>query len=115
MKACLQYWVRASLLAVMVALGMAPFGVRAESVTSAQAIADITLSAGAEDCCGAEAAMAHPAKCLSICDAGQAVLSGAIECLLPPVSNVWPAPDIGADTRFADLEPHPPKDFSGTI
>jgi hypothetical protein len=115
MKAGLRYWGRVCLLVALILQGTAPLDLRAEGMAGALTIAKTGLSAAAEDCCGPEASQ-HADECLPLCSTGgQAVLPATIELPLTSAQGFRPLPGIGADNRFADLEPDPPRPTSKTI
>lgn len=112
MKAGLLYWGRACLLLALVLQGTAPLELRAEGMAGALTITETGLSAAAEDCCGPQASQ-HAHECLPLCGTGsQAVLPAIIELLPASTEGFRPLPGIGADNRFADLEPDPPRPTS---
>jgi hypothetical protein len=110
MRADVGHRARACLLTALVVLGVIALGLQVGGRSSTQTTV-VTIPTAAEE----DAATTHVAECVPICGASHAIWSGAPEFFLLPASGVLPAPDVGADTRFADLEPHPPRDFSDTI
>lgn len=115
MKAGLQFWGRAFLLAVLV-LGTSPLHAGADTGATLPEVTGTESAAGTEACCGSEAPGKHAAECLPHCSTGgQAVLPGTIELPLASIEGFRLEPGIGADNRVADLEPDPPRRISKTI
>lgn len=111
MRAGLQHSARTWLLIALVVIGMSLFDLGA-----GQRIVGVDLLTAADACCEPEVDAGHASECLPICGTGgQAVLPGFITLPLPFAPQFRPEPDIGGDTRFADLDPHPPRRLSDTI
>jgi len=115
MKAGLQRWARACLLMILVVLGTSPLAAWAEGTAGRHAVAGMDQLVVADPCCRPDADAGH-SGCLPVCSpAGQALVPDHVELPLLLSANVLPASDVGAVTRFADLEPHPPRRLSDTI
>ena len=112
MKTHLQLWARAFLLVVLV-LGTSPLHAAAEPRVALQETANVV--AGTEACCGTEVPGGHAAECLTLCSTGgQMVLPASIELPVASTQGLRPEPRTGADNRFPDLEPDPPRRSSRT-
>lgn len=109
MKNALRQWARSCLLIALVVLGTFPLDARAEGAADPHTPAGLDQLMAADTCCSLEAHAGH-GECLPVCGpAGQALAPDHLE--LPPLiaANILPAPNLSAGTRFADLEPHPPR------
>lgn len=109
MKTALQQWARSCLLIALVVLGTSALDARAEGAPGPHTAAGMNQLMAADTCCAQEVYAGH-GECLPGCSpAGQALVPNHLELPLLLAANILPAPDLGAGTRFADLEPHPPK------
>lgn len=117
MRGGLQHWARACLLIALVVLGTAPLDLQVGQTAGVNA----HPSTVADDCCETEvdarhAAARHTSECLQLCGTGgQALAPASVGLPLPLAPQFRLESDTSGDTRFADLDPHPPKRLSDTI